>query len=255
MSSKNTFEIINDQIYIGRDGWDKMGVTTYREDYYDELKEVTWTRNRGYLVNNKLGSMHRYIMKKWYGEDVVRDMDAKGWVVDHMNNDGMDNRICNLEFLATRFNVAKGQVLDVESENMIDHIALNIFKDFSTGYYQISIGFNDIVSLVNKETGKAQEINEMYLLYNCDYRLVINDAEQILLDYSLEQKIQLDKLKCIDLLVTYTEFVTLTEEEAENINNGGCAILRDGKTYFLMGRGIKLVSAHYKEGWRPNDEE
>lgn len=60
-------------------------------------------------------------------------------------NNRYDCRICNLEFLSFRHNVAKGQTLDVESAEMKYHIALNLFKDFSTGLYQISIGFNDNV--------------------------------------------------------------------------------------------------------------
>lgn len=251
MPSKNKFEIVDDDVHISRKEWDKLAFTSYRQDYYNELISVTWTESNGYLKNGKLGLLHRYIMKKWYGEEILKEMDARGWIVDHINNEGFDNRICNLEFLATRHNVAKGQTLDVESKNMRDQIALNIFKDFTTNYYQISIGFNDIVSLVDVVTGESHEISRLYLLYDCDYRLVINDAEQILLDYSLQKKFDIQKLKYIDYQVTYTQKVLLTEEEANNLNNGGCAIVRDGVTYFIAGRGIKLISAYYKKGWKP----
>ncbi|MGO5054583.1 HNH endonuclease [Holdemanella porci] len=105
--SKNKFEIINDEIHITREGWPLIGLTTYREDYYEELTSKTWsltkpnsdTEDKGYLSNGTLGLLHRYIAGKWYGEDVLKDMTEKGYVVDHMNNNHADCRISNLEFL------------------------------------------------------------------------------------------------------------------------------------------------------------
>lgn len=62
MPSKNTFERYGDEIHIFRDSWDQVAMTTYREDYYEELTSVTWTATPKYLTNNKLGLLHRYIM-------------------------------------------------------------------------------------------------------------------------------------------------------------------------------------------------
>ena len=42
-TSKNKFEIINDEIHISKEGWPLIGLTTYREDYYEELTSKTWT--------------------------------------------------------------------------------------------------------------------------------------------------------------------------------------------------------------------
>ena len=143
MASRNKFEVVNGNVHIFRDGWEKVAEVTYREDYYEELTSVTWTKNNGYIKNSKLGSLHRYMVEKWYGKEILQEMTEQGWVVDHMNNNGFDCRICNLEFLLSRHNVAKGQRLDVESKEMWKNIALNLYKDFTTGFYQIAIGFND----------------------------------------------------------------------------------------------------------------
>lgn len=142
------------------------------------MTSVTWSQDNGYIKNSKLGLLHRYMMKKWYGQDVLAEMTKGGWVVDHMNNNGCDCRICNLEFLSSRYNLAKGQTLDVESAEMKFRIALNMFKDFSTGLYQISIGFNDNVYFWNQ--------------YIEEQRLVINDAEKNLLEYQTQKKIVLN---------------------------------------------------------------
>ena len=100
-TSKNKFEIINDEIHISKEGWPLIGLTTYREDYYEELTSKTWTLtkansetdDKGYLSNKTLGLLHRYIVAKWYGQDVLDTMTQKGFVVDHLNNNHTDCRI------------------------------------------------------------------------------------------------------------------------------------------------------------------
>lgn len=37
IQSKNKFDIVNGEIHITKDGWSITGMTTYREDYYEEL--------------------------------------------------------------------------------------------------------------------------------------------------------------------------------------------------------------------------
>lgn len=185
-TSKNKFEIINDEIHISKEGWPLIGLTTYREDYYEELTSKTWTLtkansetdDKGYLSNKTLGLLHRYIVAKWYGQDVLDTMTQKGFVVDHLNNNHTDCRISNLEFLKKAYNTAKGQAFDVDSKMMEHHIAVNIFKDFSTGCYQITIGCNDDIVGETKD-GKKYHITAIMLLYDCDYSIVVNDAENI----------------------------------------------------------------------------
>lgn len=249
MPSKNRFDVNGEVIYISRDGWEKLATTTYREDYYEELTSVTWTENEGYLVNKKLGSLHRYIMKQWYGEDVVKSMTEKNWVVDHMNNNGFDCRISNLEFLASRHNVAKGQTLDVEADQLRLRIALTLCKDFSTGLYQIHIGCNDNILWVDQTSGIEKNLAKLKLLYNSDYRIVINDAEQILLDYVLEGKVELNKLKWVDYKTEVFKIVSVSEEE-----KGRPLIERDGIKYMAMGNHIWFYSSALDKGWIPPEK-
>lgn len=59
------------------------------------------------------------------------------------------------------YNTAKGQTLDIDSKRLSHRIALNIFKDFSTGYYQITIGCNDTMFGMEAVPGiKEREISE-----------------------------------------------------------------------------------------------
>ncbi|MBC2575554.1 HNH endonuclease [Peptostreptococcus canis] len=252
--SKNKFDIVNNEIHITREGWTLVGLTTYREDYYEELTSKTWTltklnndtEDKGYLLNGTLGLLHRYIVAKWYGEDVLEEMTEKGYVVDHMNNRHADCRISNLEFLKKAYNTAKGQVFDVDSKTMEHHIAVNIFKDFSTGCYQITIGCNDDISVVTTN-GEKYHIEAILLLYDCDYSIVINDAENILRVYETKGYIDVGKTYACDVKVRKAVYIELTEEEKNGgvvIRNGvPCLVLETGKAF--------LKSVHYQEGWMP----
>lgn len=252
--SKNKFDIINNDIYITKEGWPLIGLTTYREDYYEELTSKTWTLTRansktedkGYLKNTQLGFLHRYIVAKWYGDDVLEEMTKKGYVVDHMNNNHTDCRISNLEFLKKAYNTAKGQSFDVDSKIMEHHIAVNIFKDFATGCYQVTIGCND--DIVEETTdGEKYHIVAIMLLYDCDYSIVINDAENILLIYETEGRIDVGKTHACDLKVRKAVDIELTEEE-----KNGAVVVRDGIAYLILGTGKTFLnSVHYQEGWFP----
>lgn len=249
MASLNTFSRREDEVEIYREEWKKVALTTYREDYYDELTSVTWTDSKGYLTNGKLGALHRYIMEKWYGEEMLSEMTSQGWVVDHMNNDGFDCRISNLEFLPTRHNIAKGQTVDVEAEALRRHIALSMFKDFSTGFYQIHICCNDPISLWNAATREAQPLARIMFLYDCDYRIVVNDARDILLDYELYKKIPLEKLHYVDFKPEFCKWVVPREEE-----KGRPFIERDGTLYACIGNIIWYHSSAIEKGWTPPEK-
>ena len=216
-TSKNKFEIINDEIHISKEGWPLIGLTTYREDYYEELTSKTWTLtkansetdDKGYLSNKTLGLLHRYIVAKWYGQDVLDTMTQKGFVVDHLNNNHTDCRISNLGFLKKAYNTAKGQAFDVDSKMMEHHIAVNIFKDFPTCCYQITIGCNDDIVGETKD-GKKYHITAIMLLYDCDYSIVVNDAENILRVYETEGRIDVTKTYACDVKVRKAIDIQLT---------------------------------------------
>lgn len=244
---KNTFTIDNGIITIMRSEWDKPAFASYREDYYEELSSHAWGLKNGYPNNDTLGGgLHRYMMAKWYGEDVLAHFTAKGYVVDHMNNNHMDCQITNLEFLKKAYNTAKGQAFDVDSRDMRFRIAVNIFKDFSTGCYQITIGCNDSIG-AQLHDGKIRWVNDIKLLYNCDYSIVINDAENILRIYDTEGRIALSNNNACDVRINYAPDIKLTEEEKRQ-----AFVNRDGKWYLIIGNGNSyLDTVHFDEGWMP----
>lgn len=90
--SPNTFEIKGDTVYIHREGWPCLVLCTYREDYWEELSSHAWRMDDNqYPINQSLGGgLHRYMIKKWYGENAIADFTKNGYVVDHINNNHLN---------------------------------------------------------------------------------------------------------------------------------------------------------------------
>lgn len=196
--SKNTFSISGDIISITRPEWDFLAMATVREDYLEEIQSVTWgLKNDRYLYNSRLGSLHSYIMKKWYGEELCQEMKANGYVIDHMDNVSSNCCIDNLCFLSSAYNKAKGLTFDQENKDK-RFIALTMFKDFNTGLYQITIMFNYPATLHLTDFEYPSVVELAYLLYEGDYRKVIADAQDILLDYKEDYTFNPEKLRAID---------------------------------------------------------
>lgn len=249
MPKHTKFSIVNEDVHIFREGWDQLALTTYRADYYKELSSHEWHLNNGYPTNTSLdGGLHRYIMRKWYTDEIFDEFDSQGYIVEHLNNNHMDSRISNLEFVKKCYNTAKGQTLDPDSERLSYRIALNIFKDFSTGYYQITIGCNDTI-VGQLPDGRQFYVNEFRLLYTCDYRIVINDAENILLLYETEGRIDLSRLHCADKKVVPAPNIELSDDEKQAF-----CVIRDGVPYIILGNGKTQIDAvHYEKGWTPTN--
>jgi len=236
-------------ISICRNGWESVASTTFRKDYFNELKNVTWGISNGYLYSKKLGYLHRYIMEKWYGKDLLDEMTANGWVVDHMDNDSMNCEISNLCFLSSDENKAKGFTVDKQSEALRSDIALNMFKDFSTDLFQISIFFNKETYFVNKEAGEYYSVASLRLLYDTDYTIVINDARTILLDYQHSGNFKLRNLHFVDYKIEKALLLPMKDEYKNK-----AVIEINGEQYLILNEYTKMHSLYYEKGWLPKSK-
>ena len=247
-TSDNRFEIHGDTVSIYREDKGFIGRATYRSDYHDELTMYTWNKNDRYVTNQKFGTLHKYMMIKWYGEDTYNYFREQGYVIDHLNNDSSDCRIFNLSFLPEDENKAKGFTVDKQRKNLVNNIALNVFKDFSTDCFQITIGFNDNVYLKNLKTGSIISVTAIKFLYNIDYREVINDIRTILLSYENRREILFEKLSFFDMKITEVVSFKLTNEEKNS-----AVVERNGKAYLVLNENTRLDSVHYDKEWKPKE--
>lgn len=124
-------------------------------------------------------------------------MKEKGFVIDHIDNVSHNCCIDNLYFLAEAYNKAKGMTFDQENKDK-RFIALTISRDFDTELFQITISFNYPAKLKLEGFEHSAVIEVAYLLYEGDYRSVIADAQDILLDYKNDYSFRPEKLRAID---------------------------------------------------------
>ena len=167
-----------------------------------------------------------------------------------MNNDHTDCRLSNLEFLKKSYNTAKGQTFDVDSKRLKNYIAVNLFKDFTTNCYQVTIGFNATMGFIDS-SNNIKLVNAVYFLYDCDYSIVVNDAENMLLEYETSRKITVKRNNVSDCQIEYALDFKMTEDEKQE-----AFFWRNGKLYSVLGNGKFLLdSIHYIEGWLPSKKQ
>lgn len=120
------------------------------EDYY-KLKQFSWwLTNVGYVsahINNKVTSLHRYLMK----------YDGKN-VIDHINNDPLDNRKCNLRIVTKKQNSMNSSS---QKNATSKYIGVSWAKNVNKWSCQININGNKIHLGVFEdeiEAGKRRDI-------------------------------------------------------------------------------------------------
>jgi hypothetical protein len=87
-------------------------------------------------------------------------------------------------------------------------------------------------------------------LYTCDYRQVINDAEQILLEYDLNRKVNLHKLNFVDYKYDIPKMIRIKPEEQDR-----AFIEQNGELYFMPGKGSFILDVPYEQGWAIDRKE
>lgn len=244
MASENKFERQENYVLISNSKRSFIASASIRDDYVDELESVTWSIKGKYLYSHKLNVyLHQYIMRKWYGEELCRQMTANHYIVEHMDNDGHNCRIDNLCFLTGDENKAKGLTVDKMSKDR-RKIALTMFKDFETQLFQLTIQFNYPAKANVSCLTKPAVIELAYMLYDCEYEMVINDARSILYDYRRDFSFQPEKLHFIDYDIEGSYGVACPVEKYEKYLNGNGG---HGIGYFDRRAPLR--------GWKKGDDK
>ncbi|MBU8880090.1 hypothetical protein BGM26_13995 [Bacillus sp. FJAT-29790] len=190
-----------------------FGYTTYNEEVWEKVKDLNWyvdekklkkgEKTYIYTGSRKFGKykdLHQIIMLIWYGEDKIKEAYNKRFIVEHHDNDAFNCLIENLSFASNDINIAKAHTFDKERPRLIDKVTVNFFKDFKSGKYQITLGFNQPYTLV--EGSEKTNLTAMHLLYNDDFRLVYTDASRIVWDLLNRDSIDLTLLSHIEREIT-----------------------------------------------------
>ena len=118
----------------------------------DEVKKYTWTYSEGthpYLRSSAIGaSLHEFVLFHKYGKEHVKQMQAAGNIIEHLDNDGLNCTYENLHILSEDLNKAKAFTIDKMSKEELDEIpafVLDVYFSHEAGLFQLQIFFNDDV--------------------------------------------------------------------------------------------------------------
>ncbi|WP_158318469.1 hypothetical protein, partial [Halalkalibacter hemicellulosilyticus] len=226
-----------------------FGYTNYDEILWEKVQSVNWRviwgkpnskgQRKGYIgtYSKKLGKynkLHQVVMIHWYGLEVLIEAYEKDFIVEHMDNNSFDCTIENLSFAPNNVNIAKGQTYDIERVEALPIAAINKYKDFETGKYQITVGFNNWV--VKKTEEGLIPMNAIRLVYEDDYRRTFMDAQDILYELTTNGIINPEKLNHIYM----EEEPAVLYEFKEGENRSG-VIEVDGKMHIILDEHTRLI--------------
>jgi hypothetical protein len=220
-----------EKIWFNSENDYRLAYTDYEEKLWEKIQSTSWhvkrnkkkdDKEKTYINSSKLGLLHRVVMAHWYGEEELKKATAMKYVVDHMDNDGFNCSLENLCFIPKDRNTAKGLTYDKKRAEVTDVIALNIFKDFKTQLFQITIGFN--IPTAYKVNDQLVVVSDLKLLYENDFDRTFFDAERILHDFTKYNVFDTNKLNHIKLEYTPAIPAFVSPEEAD-----APFIIRDGK--------------------------
>lgn len=198
----------------------KIGYTNYDENLYKELCKVSWSKKGNYIYSSKLKqSLHQFVMAYWYGQESLDASKKAGFIVEHHDNNGFNCTIENLSFVPEDINKGKAFTYDKDREKMLPRVAVNFFKDFNTGKYQITVAFNKPIYLKNGDS--PIPIGAMYLLYPDDFRRTLRDALAILNELEDHKKIDLSKLQCEKMKLKKPIILATNSEQPFSFDENG----------------------------------
>lgn len=227
-----------ERIYFYPEHETKLAYTDYEEKLWEKIQSTSWhvkrnknkNKEKTYINSSKLGLLHRVVMAHWYGEEALAQADKMKYVVDHMDNDGFNCYLENLCFIPKERNTAKGLTYDKKRAEAIDMLALNIFKDFETQLFQITIAFNKPTGY--KINDQLVVITDTKLLYENDFERTLFDAEKILHEFTKYGFVDTNKLNHIEMEYNEAIPVVLSPDEMN-----APIIERDGKILLNLDSG------------------
>jgi len=255
-----SLSVYNDKIAISIKGMSKLAFVNYTDELFEIIKSArfrvpdTLEKIDSYKYphsNEYKKDLHQIVFDYYFGEEMRKKAYDSGYIIEHLDNDGFNCDISNLFILKKVKNTYKGWNFDKEAQEALPIIGLRIYHILSNRTFQITIAFNQ--SFVNAKSEKA--LSTIRLLYDYNYEIVLQDAEQILESIIETGNIDFNKWRELyrykDIRISYEEDIELTEEEKKQ--GYGTLIERNGKYYLLIGQSEDSIgfinSIPYEKDW------
>ncbi|MDQ0415672.1 hypothetical protein [Mesobacillus stamsii] len=237
------------RIYFKQEQGSFFGYTDYTHELWKKISSVNWyvsqadidKGNKTYIYTGSskfdgYKKLHQVVMIHWYGIEKFTEAYENDFIVEHHDNDAFNCLIENLSFAPNSVNLAKAHTYDKERKEALPLVAINFFKDFTTQKYQITLGFNKDFKIRMKD-GTEKGVTVIRLVYNDDFRIVFQDASNLLYNLTKYLKFDLSKLQHIDMEITESKYIFFSN--GEEIPAG---IEVDGKFVMVLSDHTRLVS-------------
>ena len=239
--------VYNDTISINIKGMNKPAFVNYTYELFEIIKSARFRvpvtqeqiENYKYPYSNEYRKgLHQIVFDHYFGEEVRK----KAYDLDY---------ISNLFILKKVKNTYKGWNFDKETQKALPIIGLKIYHVLSNKTFQITIAFNQ--TFENAES--QMSLSRIKLLYDYNYEIVLQDAEQILESIINTGKVNFNNWRELyrykDIKVDYSDDIEFTEEEKKH----GCGMIveRNGKHYIILGTSQEstcfINSIPYEKDW------
>lgn len=255
-----SLSVYNNKISINIKGMKKLAFVNYTDELFEIIKNARFRvpdtpekiDEYDYPYSNEYKKkLHQIVFDYYFGEDFRKKVYDLGYIIEHLDNDGFNCDISNLFILKKIKNTYKGWHFDKQVKKALPTIALKIYHILSNRTFQITIAFNQ--SFVNINSKKGLSI--IRLLYDYNYEIVLQDAEQILESIIETDTVNFEEWKELyrfkDIKIEYSPDIELTEEEKKQ--GYGTLIERNGEYYLIVGcseESIGLInSVPYEKDW------
>lgn len=154
-------------------------------------------------------------MCTWYGKKTVDQMRDNKFIIEHLDNEPHNCSIENLAFAHEDLNKTKAFSFDKTRPKLLSKVAINIFKNFSTQEFEITLGFNDNYILTLEEDDKTKKIplNALYLKYFNDFETMLMNANFIANSIKKEVSLNINALDCYDYQYDAANFLIAPQEK------------------------------------------
>lgn len=238
-----------ERIYFKHKKESFLGYTDYTPEIWSEISSVNWLISQKdldegkktyiYTGSDRFGKydkLHQRVMIHWYGLDKFEEAYAKDFIVEHHDNKAYNCLIENLSFASRSVNLAKAHTYDKERKDALPLVAINFFKDFTTQKYQITLGFNKSFRIYMSD-GTEKGIGALRLVYNDDFRIVFQDASNLLYNLVTYLEFDLKKLQYINMEIT--EPIYIYQDAGAELPS---TVEIDVKQVFVLSDHIQLTS-------------
>lgn len=215
-------------IFISEDS-SVYGFTEYTKKIWDIVGKLNWYVSDGNIKKGKrtyiyTGSapftkryrkLYEIVMCLWYGKKIVDKMRDNKFIIEHLDNNPHNCSIENLAFAHEDLNKTKAFSFDKTRPKLIKEVAMNIYKNFSTQEFEITLGFNQSYTLTIEEDNKVKTVplNTLYLKYHNDFETVLMNANFIENSLRKEVSLNIDMLNCYNYQYDAANFLVVPPEK------------------------------------------